>query len=62
MTYEELIAYIKKKPQKVRYATTGIGTSEHLVIEYMAMRENLRWIHGPFAGGTECLAALLGGM
>ncbi len=60
-TYEELIAYVKKNPGKVRYATGGIGTTDHLIMEYLAMRENLQWIHIPFAGSNECLAALLGG-
>jgi tripartite-type tricarboxylate transporter receptor subunit TctC len=33
----------------------------HLIMEYIAMREGLKWIHVPFTGGTEALAALLGG-
>lgn len=60
-TFEELIAYAKAYPKKVRYSTPGIGTSQHLMMEYMAMRDNLEWIHVPFLGGTEQLAALLGG-
>jgi tripartite-type tricarboxylate transporter receptor subunit TctC len=30
-------------------------------MEYIGMREGLKWIHVPFTGGTEALAALLGG-
>ena len=60
-TYEELIDYVKKNPRKVRYTTSGVGTSQHLIMEYLAMRENLQWIHVPFTGGTECVAAILGG-
>ena len=60
-TYEELIDYVKKNPKKIRYTTTGVGVSQHVEMEYIGKRENLQWIHVPFAGGTECTAALLGG-
>ena len=60
-SYEELIAYVKENPKKLKYTTTGIGGSYHLMMEYLAMHEKLQWIHVPFAGGTECIAALLGG-
>jgi tripartite-type tricarboxylate transporter receptor subunit TctC len=60
-TYEELIDYVKKNPKKLRYTTSGVGTSQHVVMEYLAIRENLQWIHVPFTGGTECTAAILGG-
>jgi len=60
-TYEELIDYVKKNPKKVKYTTSGVGTSQHLIMEYLGMRENLQWIHVPFTGGTESAVALLGG-
>jgi len=60
-TYEELIDYVKKNPKKVKYTTSGVGTSQHLIREYLGMRENLQWIHVPFTGGTESAVALLGG-
>ncbi len=59
--YDELIAYVKKNPNTVKYSTSGVGTSMHLIMEYIGMRENLKWIHVPFTGGTEAVAALLGG-
>lgn len=59
--FDELIAYVKKNPNKVKYSTSGVGTSMHLVMEYLAKKENLKWIHVPFTGGTEASAALLGG-
>lgn len=59
--YDEMIAYVKKNPNTVRYSTSGVGTSMHLITEYIGMREGLKWIHVPFTGGTEALAALLGG-
>ena len=59
--FDEMIAYVKKNPKKVKYTTSGVGTSQHLMMEYIGMRENLQWIHVPFTGSNECVAALLGG-
>jgi tripartite-type tricarboxylate transporter receptor subunit TctC len=59
--YDEMIAYVKKNPNTVRYSTSGVGTSMHLIMEYIGMREGLKWIHVPFTGGTEAVAALMGG-
>jgi tripartite-type tricarboxylate transporter receptor subunit TctC len=60
-TYDEMIAHVRKNPNTVKYSTSGVGTSMHLIMEYIGMREGLKWIHVPFTGGTEALAALLGG-
>lgn len=59
--YDEMIAYVKNNPNSVKYSTSGVGTSMHLIMEYIGMRENLKWIHVPFTGGTEAAAALMGG-
>jgi tripartite-type tricarboxylate transporter receptor subunit TctC len=60
-TYEDLVDYVKKNPKKLRYSTTGVGVSQHVMMEYMGRRDNLQWIHVPFAAATECTSALLGG-
>jgi tripartite-type tricarboxylate transporter receptor subunit TctC len=59
--YDEMIAYVRKNPNTVKYSTSGVGTSMHLIMEYIGMREGLKWIHVPFTGGTEAVAALMGG-
>jgi tripartite-type tricarboxylate transporter receptor subunit TctC len=59
--FDEMIAYVKKNPKTVKYTTSGVGTSQHLMMEFIAIREGLQWIHVPFTGSTECVAALLGG-
>jgi tripartite-type tricarboxylate transporter receptor subunit TctC len=59
--FEELIAYVKKNPKKVKYASTGVGGGLHIMMEYLAQRENLQWIHVPFNSSTESLSAILGG-
>ena len=59
--FDGMIVYARNNPNKVKYATAGVGTPMHLVMEYLAMRENIQWIHVPFTGITEALAAMLGG-
>ncbi|MEW6185820.1 MAG: tripartite tricarboxylate transporter substrate binding protein [Thermodesulfobacteriota bacterium] len=60
-TLEELLDYAKKNPNKIKYATSGLGSGQHLVMEYLAKRYGIKWDHIPFAGGTQAVAALLGG-
>ncbi len=59
--FEELIAFTRNNPKKVRYATSGVGSTEHVFMEYLGLREKLDWIHVPFSGVTEAVAAVLGG-
>ena len=60
-TFEEFIDYAKKNPKKVNYATSGLGTGQHLAMEYMANKEKIEWNHVPFPGGLQAVTALLGG-
>ncbi len=60
-TFEDLIQYVKNNPKKVKYCTSGVGTSYHIMMEYFAMREGLQWIHVPYAGSVDSYTSLLGG-
>jgi tripartite-type tricarboxylate transporter receptor subunit TctC len=60
-TFKEFIDYAKANPGKIRYGTAGAGTPQHLVMERLALKENIKWTHIPFQGGGPAIAALLGG-
>ena len=60
-TLEELIDYAKKNPNKIKYGTSGLGTGQHLAMEYLAIKLGIKWDHVPFPGGAQVVAALLGG-
>jgi tripartite-type tricarboxylate transporter receptor subunit TctC len=60
-TFKEFIEYAKANPGKIRYSTAGAGTPQHLVMERLAIKENIKWTHIPFPGGPQAIAALLGG-
>ena len=60
-TFKEFIDYAKANPGKIRYATAGAGTPQHLVMERLAIQEKIKWTHVPFDGGGPAVSALMGG-
>jgi tripartite-type tricarboxylate transporter receptor subunit TctC len=56
-----LVAYAKKNPGRLKYATTGVGSTTHAAVEEVAAREKVRMVHVPYKGSIEALTALLGG-
>lgn len=60
-TFEEFIAYAKANPYKVTYSTAGTGSGQHLVMEYLAAKEGIKWTHVPYKGGVNAVTACLGG-
>ena len=60
-TFKELVDYAKKNPNKIKYGTSGLGTGQHLAMEYLAMKLGIKWDHVPFPGGAQVVTALLGG-
>jgi tripartite-type tricarboxylate transporter receptor subunit TctC len=59
-TWQEFIAHAKANPDKVRYGSPGIGTSLHITMEDIAVREGIKWIHVPFKAQQSQLALLSG--
>ena len=58
---KELIAYAKTQPQKLSYASTGIGSANHLSGELFKSMAGIDMVHVPYKGGAPALSALLGG-
>lgn len=58
---EDFVAYAKKHPGKLKYATTGVGTSSHLAAELFDHEAGIKTTHVPFEGGPKTYAALVGG-
>ena len=59
--FNEFIAYAKANPGKVTYATPGAGTSLHITMETLAIKQGIKWIQVPMKGGGETTPAVLGG-
>lgn len=57
----ELIDYIKSNPGKLNYASTGIGSTPHLIAERFVRGYDLDVVHIPFADSGTANLALMGG-
>jgi tripartite-type tricarboxylate transporter receptor subunit TctC len=60
-TWKDMIDFARANPGKLTYGTPGAGTSLHIGMEQIALREGIKWTMVPFKGGPETHAALLGG-
>ena len=60
-TFQDLVNYARANPGKLTYGTPGNGTSLHVTMEQIAIREKIQWTQVPFKGGADNLASLLGG-
>ncbi len=60
-TFQELLAYAKANPGKIKYSTPGTGTSLHITMEQIAKQYGIKWTQVPYKGSAEDNAALLGG-
>jgi tripartite-type tricarboxylate transporter receptor subunit TctC len=57
----ELIAYVKANPEKLSYASSGVGQSPHLTAAWFLQLTGLSMPHVPFRGAGPALTAVLGG-
>jgi tripartite-type tricarboxylate transporter receptor subunit TctC len=60
-TFQELIADGKANPGKIKYGNAGVGTTQHLTLEAVALDTGAKFTYIPQKGSAESIAALLGG-
>lgn len=60
-TADELVAYAKANPGKVRYGTSGVGNPQHLSGELMARQAGIQMTHVPYRGASNQLLDVVGG-
>ncbi len=60
-TLKDLVDYGKANPDKINYATSGVGAASHVGIEALTQQIGVKWQHIPFKGSADALAAILGG-
>ena len=60
-TVQELVALAKAKPGSINYASGGVGTPTHLVVERFRLSAGWQGQHIPFKGGPEALTEILTG-
>lgn len=59
-TFSEYIAYAKKNPKKLEYASTGPGSASHLAGELLDEMAGIDTVHVPYKGGAPAMQDLLG--
>lgn len=57
----ELIADIKANPGTYQYASSGIGSTQHIAGEAFAARTGLKLLHVPYRGSSQAHIDLIGG-
>ena len=60
-TVPEFIAHCKANPGKVGFASSGIGTPQHITAELLRLTTGVEMLHVPYRGGAPALTDLLGG-
>jgi tripartite-type tricarboxylate transporter receptor subunit TctC len=58
-TLRELLAYAKSRPQPLSYASSGIGSANHLSGELFRTMSGINIVHVPYKGGAPALNALI---
>ena len=58
---KELVAYSKTVPQKMNFASAGIGSVSHLNFEVFMDKTGLQAVHVPYKGGGQAIQDVLAG-
>ena len=58
---QELVALAKSKPGSLSYASTGVGSSNHLSMEMFKQMAGVDITHVPYKGSAPAVADLIGG-
>ena len=57
----DMIARAKAAPGKLSYSSAGVGTSHHLLGEWLAAEAGIEMLHVPFKGGTSPVTEVVAG-
>jgi tripartite-type tricarboxylate transporter receptor subunit TctC len=60
-TVDELVAFAKKNPGKLSYATSGVGNPQHLNGELLEEMAGVHMVHVPYRGASGQLLDVAGG-
>lgn len=60
-TFQEFVAYVKARPGRVDYASSGNGSGQHLFMAMLASMTGMKLTHVPYKGSGQATTDLLGG-
>jgi tripartite-type tricarboxylate transporter receptor subunit TctC len=58
---DDVLAYARAHPGQLTVATNGVGTTPHLAIDELMLRQGLSYVHVPYKGTAEQMLALASG-
>jgi tripartite-type tricarboxylate transporter receptor subunit TctC len=58
---KELIAFVKARPGQLSYASAGVGSVPHLMMEFLVGMGGLKMVHVPYKGAGPALVDVMGG-
>jgi tripartite-type tricarboxylate transporter receptor subunit TctC len=58
---KELIAHIKSRPGQMQFASAGVGSMPHLMMEFFVSMAGLKMIHVPYKGAGPALVDIIAG-
>jgi tripartite-type tricarboxylate transporter receptor subunit TctC len=58
---KELIAHIRARPGQLQFASAGVGSMPHLMMEFFAGSAGLKMIHVPYKGAGPALVDIIAG-
>lgn len=60
-SFGELVNYAKQNPEKVTYASVGLGSFSHLAIEGLKQKTSTKMLHVPYKGYAPAISSVLSG-
>jgi tripartite-type tricarboxylate transporter receptor subunit TctC len=60
-TLPELVAAMRAKPGDIKYASSGIGSTQHIVGEAFAIATQTKAVHVPYKGSAQAHLDIIGG-
>lgn len=60
-TVNELVAFGKTKPDAVRFASSGNGSSSHLAMDVLRSMTGMQYLHVPYRGGGPAMLDVIAG-
>jgi tripartite-type tricarboxylate transporter receptor subunit TctC len=58
---KELVAYARANPGRINFGSGGVGTSNHLATELLAVRTGTRMVHVPYKGAATAMLDTVAG-
>ena len=60
-TFPKMVAFARANPDKLTFASIGMGTTSHLLMAMMLQKTGLQMVHVPYTGSSQSQADVIGG-